>query len=63
MTIVKSAHTAVKAGRCAVAEVGPAEERESPIREAFIYRLLETLRVPALKARPVRISYVDVKHG
>jgi hypothetical protein len=32
----------------------------SPLREAFIYRLLDALRVPTLKARPVRISYVYV---
>ena len=32
---------------------------KSPLREAFVYRLLETVKVPALKARPARITYVD----
>ena len=40
---------------------GRLQNENSPIREAFVYRLLEALRVPALKARPVRIRYVDVK--
>ena len=39
---------------------GRLQNENSPIREAFIYRLLEALHVPTLKARPVRISYVDV---
>jgi hypothetical protein len=30
----------------------------SPLREAFVYRLLETLGVPTLKVRQARISYV-----
>jgi hypothetical protein len=30
----------------------------SPAREAFVYRLLEALGVPTLKARPARITYV-----
>jgi len=40
---------------------GRLQNENSPIREAFVYRLLEALRVPALKARPVQIRYVDVK--
>ena len=40
---------------------GRLRNENSPLREAFVYRLLEALRVPALKARPVRISYVGVK--
>jgi hypothetical protein len=40
---------------------GRLQNENSPIREALVYRLLEALRVPALKARPVRISYVDVE--
>ena len=39
---------------------GRLQNENSPLREAFIYRLLEALHVPTLKARPVRISYVDV---
>jgi hypothetical protein len=40
---------------------GRLQNEHSPIREAFVFRLLETLRVPSLKARPVQITYVDVK--
>ena len=29
-------------------------------REAFVYRLLETMSVPSLKARPARLTYVDI---
>jgi hypothetical protein len=43
------------------AKYGRLKNEKAPIREAFVYRLLETLRVPALKARPVRVSYIDVK--
>lgn len=37
----------------------------SPHREAFVYRLLETIGLPTLKARPARITYVytDAKDG
>jgi len=34
-----------------------ANER-SPLREAFVYRLLETVGVPTLKARPAKVTYV-----
>jgi hypothetical protein len=40
---------------------GRLQNENSPIREAFAYRLLEALHVPTLKARPVRITYVDMK--
>jgi hypothetical protein len=40
---------------------GRLQNENSPLREAFAYRLLEALHVPTLKARPVRITYVDVK--
>jgi hypothetical protein len=33
------------------------------MREAFIYRLLEAVDVPSLKARPARITYVDPAAG
>jgi hypothetical protein len=35
---------------------------KEPFREAFIYRLLEAVQVPTLRARPVRITYVDGGH-
>jgi hypothetical protein len=31
---------------------------KAPHREAFVYRLLEAVNVPSLKARPARISYI-----
>jgi hypothetical protein len=37
---------------------GRLPNEQSPRREAFVYRLLETLGVPALRARPARITYV-----
>lgn len=43
------------------ARYGRLQNENAPIREAFVYRLLEALRVPTLKARPVRITYVEVK--
>ncbi len=35
-----------------------ANEKE-PLREAFVYRLLNTLQVRSFKARPARITYID----
>jgi hypothetical protein len=32
---------------------------KAPLREAFVYRLLETVQVTAFKARPARITYID----
>ena len=32
---------------------------KAPPREAFVYRLLEAVQVPSLKARPARITYID----
>jgi hypothetical protein len=37
---------------------GRLPNEHSPLREAFVYRLLDTLGVPTLKARPARITYV-----
>jgi hypothetical protein len=36
---------------------------KAPHREAFIYRLLEAMNVPSLKARPARLTYVDTGRG
>jgi hypothetical protein len=38
---------------------GRLANEKSPIREAFVYHLLEVMGVPALKARPARITYED----
>jgi len=35
----------------------------SPLREAFVYRLLDAVGVPALKARPAKITYVFAGAG
>jgi hypothetical protein len=41
------------------AKFGRLANEHSPYREAFIYRLLDVLQVPTLKARPARVSYVS----
>jgi hypothetical protein len=40
------------------ARFGRLPNERSPVREAFVYRLLDTLDVPALRARPARITYI-----
>jgi hypothetical protein len=40
------------------AKYGRMSNEHSPLREAFVYRLLEAVGVPALKARPTRITYI-----
>jgi len=42
---------------------GRLPNERSPWREAFVYRLLDILNVPALKARPARITYVFTDSG
>jgi len=44
---------------------GRLPNERSPLREAFVYRLLEAVGVPTLKARPARVSYVytDARPG
>jgi hypothetical protein len=37
---------------------GRLPNERSPYREAFVYRLLDLLQVPTLKARPARIAYL-----
>jgi hypothetical protein len=32
-------------------------------REAFVYRLLDVMKVPTLKARPARITYIATRNG
>lgn len=38
--------------------LGRLANEKSPLREALVYRLLDTMGVPTLKARPGRITYV-----
>jgi hypothetical protein len=47
------------------AKYGRLPNERSPLREAFVYRLLESVGVPTLKARPARVSYVyaDARPG
>jgi hypothetical protein len=40
------------------ARFGRLTNQRSPLREAFVYRLLDVLGIPALKARPARVTYV-----
>src|SRR5439155_10244321 len=40
------------------ASFGRLPNEHSALREAFVYRLLDAVGVPALKARPARITYV-----
>jgi hypothetical protein len=40
------------------AKYGRLPNEQSPYREAFVYRLLDAVGVPSLKARPARITYV-----
>jgi hypothetical protein len=44
---------------------GRLANEQSPLREAFVYRLLDAVGVPALKARPAKIAYIfaDARDG
>jgi hypothetical protein len=44
-------------------EFGRLANERSPLREAFVYRLLDAVGVPALKARAARITYVFTDAG
>jgi hypothetical protein len=52
-------HCGEAAGTTVTPKYGRLANELSPHREAAIYRLLETLGVPTLKARPARITYID----
>lgn len=47
------------------AKYGRLPNERSPLREAFVYQLLDAIGVPTLKARPARVSYVysDARPG
>ncbi len=38
---------------------GRLPNQQSPLREAFVYRLLDVFGVPTLRARPARITYIE----
>lgn len=44
-------------------EFGRLANERSPLREVFVYRLLEAVGVPTLKARAARITYIDTAAG
>jgi len=52
-------HCGEEAGDAPTPRFGRLPNERSPYREAFVYRLLDLLRLPTLKARPARITYVD----
>ena len=56
-------HCGEAAGETLTPRFGRLPNEQSPWREAFVYRLLDTLAVPTLKARPARITYVYAEGG
>jgi hypothetical protein len=56
-------HCGETAGTEVTAKYGRLANDQSPHREAAVYRLLETIGLPAFKARPARITYVDTGAG
>jgi hypothetical protein len=42
---------------------GRLANEKSPVREAFVYRLLGAMGVPTTRTRPARITYVDSRAG
>jgi hypothetical protein len=58
-------HCGESADDAVSAKFGRLPNEQSPAREAFVYRLLDAVGVPTLKARPARITYVytDARAG
>jgi hypothetical protein len=56
-------HCGESAGDTLTPRFGRLPNENSPFREAFVYRLLDVLQVPTLKARPARITYVQAGGG
>ena len=52
-------HCGENEGEQLTSKFGRLANEKSPLREAFVYRLLEAMGVPTLRARPARIAYVD----
>ena len=57
-TVKIGTHCGEAGDEALTARFGRLANEHSPLREAFVYRLLDTLGVPSLKARPARITYV-----
>jgi hypothetical protein len=51
-------HCGESADNSVTAKFGRLPNERSPWREAFVYRLLDVLKVPSLRARPARVTYV-----
>jgi hypothetical protein len=51
-------HCGETAGDAITAKYGRVANETSPLREAFVYQLLDAMDVPTLKVRPARITYV-----
>src|SRR4051794_40832606 len=56
-------HCGESEGEQLTPEFGRLANEKSPLREAFVYRLLDAVGVPTLRARPARIAYVDTTGG
>ena len=56
-------HCGESTGETLTPRFGRLPNETSPLREAFVYRLLDALQVPTLKARPARITYVQTGGG
>jgi len=56
-------HCGESAGETLTPRFGRLPHENSPFREAFVYRLLDVLQVPTLKARAARITYVETRDG
>ena len=56
-------HCGENEGEQLTSKYGRLANEKSPPREAFVYRLLEAMGVPTLRARPARIAYVDTTRG
>jgi hypothetical protein len=51
-------HCGETTGEAITAKYGRVANEQSPVREGFVYRLLDVMGVPTLKARQARITYV-----
>ncbi len=56
-------HCGENEGEELTSKFGRLANEKSPLREAFVYRLLEAMGVPTLRARPARITYLDTTGG
>jgi hypothetical protein len=56
-------HCGENAGEELTRGFGRLANEKSPVREAFVYRLLGAMEVPTPKTRPARITYVDNRAG